>query len=167
LTEFARRYYGVSPAIRHPRHLNVREFQTDNFVVLGSRLSVPWVELFEATMNYPIRIDPETRTPYLENRAPSPGEAKTYRRSPSKDETYVDIALLPGPGHGGNVLIFNAIDMLGVEAAVEFAMNGLVPRPSGDSPRYKETLLRVRSIGGTASKTEIVAVRALQTPGSR
>src|SRR5204863_86459 len=41
------RKYGADPVLRHPRHLNAREFQTDNFIVLGSRLSVPWLELLE------------------------------------------------------------------------------------------------------------------------
>jgi len=81
----------------------------------------------------------------------------------------VDVAVLPNIDKSGAVLIFNAIDMLGVEGAAEFAINGSLSSTLARA-RFAEILLRVRSIGGTASKSEIVAVReahpgAIGTPG--
>jgi len=161
LLEFARRGGGTG-VLRHPRHLHVREFQTDNFILLGSRMSVPWVELFEPGLNYSLRIDPDTHQFYLENRSPRPGEPSRYRRSPAGDETYADVAVVPNIDRTGTVLILDGIDMLGVEGAGEFVMGGALSSALGAAPggrAYAEILLRVRSIGGAASKSEIVAVR--------
>ena len=53
-----------------------------------------------------------------------------------------------------------------VEAAVDFAVRGaLTTSVLAAQGRAIETLLHVRSIGGTASKTEIEAVREAQ-PGA-
>jgi hypothetical protein len=160
LSDWGKRYR-VNAALRFPRHLNVREFNTDNFILLGSRLSIPWVELFEPSMNYVIRIDPKSWNFYIENRFPKPGEPRNYERSASKDETWVDIAVLPSIHRSGTVLIFNAIDMLGVEAAVEAMVEGTLAShfSKGGKVRYGEVLLRVKAIGGAESRTEIVAQR--------
>lgn len=159
LVELGKRQ-GANPVIRHPRHVNAREFKTDNFILLGSRLSVPWVELFEPSLNYPLKIDAETGRYYLENRSPRPGEPSRYWRSARNEETYADIAVLPNIGGSGVVLIFNAIDMMGVEAAGELAMATPLALEAG---RFTEILLRVRSIEGTVSKAEVVAVRKART----
>jgi len=152
LLEFGTKY-GVKAVLRHPKNLNVREFKTDNFILLGSRLSIPWVELFEPALNFVMKIESEPRRLYLENRAPRAGEAARYERTPDKEETYADVAVLPNLDHTGTVLILNAIDMLGAEAAGEFAVNGGLP------PQAREVLLRVRAIGGAGSRTEVVAIR--------
>jgi hypothetical protein len=69
---------GGIPAIRYPRHVNAREFNTDNFILLGSRLSIPWDELFESSLNFPLTSDAATRTFYLRNRSPKPGEPAEF-----------------------------------------------------------------------------------------
>lgn len=156
LLEFGRRH-GVNPVLRHPRHVNVREFKTDNFILLGSRMSIPWVELFEPRMDFLLKIDSATRDGYLENRSPRTGEQPRYVRS--DDLTWADLAVLPNVDGTGTVLILNAIDMPGVEAGCEFAMRGSLAGILGGN--NGEVLLRVRSIGGTASKAEVAAVRIL------
>jgi hypothetical protein len=164
----AARKHGVSFFLRHPKHLNVREFKTDNFILLGSRLSIPWVELFEPSLNYRMKINPETWKFYLENHSPEPGEPARYQNSAAQDETWVDIALLSNRDRTGAILVFNAIDMMGIEAAGEFFMNGSLAAALAATPARSvagardsttEILLRVHSIGGTVSKSEIAAVR--------
>jgi hypothetical protein len=159
LMEFGQRI-GMTPVIRHPRHLNVREFNTDNFILLGSRLSIPWVELFEPWLNFPIIIDPETHEFYLQNRNPRPGEPARFARSPSNDVTYAGVAVLPNVRRTGTVLLLNGIDMVAVEAAGDFAMNGslsvALARSRVDAV---EVLLRVHSIAESVGKSEIVAIR--------
>jgi hypothetical protein len=162
LLEFGRRL-GGNPVLRHPRHINVREFRTDNFILLGSRLSIPWVELFEPWLNFPMRIDPDTHEFYLENRPRRSAEPARYARS--EDVTFADIAVLPNMDKSGTVLILNGIDMIAVEAAGEFAMNGsLSAALAGATMGPAEVLLRVRSIAETASKSEVVAVREVHPP---
>jgi hypothetical protein len=156
---------GGNPVIRYPRHINVREFNTDNFILLGSRLSIPWEEMFEPSLNFPLAMDPATHRFYLRNRAPKPGERADYRESDNQEETYAEIALLPNLAGTGTVLILNGIDMVAAEAAGEFAINGslsarFTPMIAAHK-RQAEILIRVRAIAGTASKIEVVTEREL------
>ena len=109
------------------------------------------------------RIDPLTRELYLQNRYPAQNEPARYIRSASRDETWLDVALLRNPGRAGTILIFNAIDMLGVEAGVQGAIDGIfaaaLTGPKDGEVCSREILVRVRSIGGTPSTSEIVSVR--------
>jgi hypothetical protein len=158
---------GGNPVLRHPRHVNAREFNTDNFILLGSRVSVPWVELFEPSLNFLMVIDPVTHRfgHALENRAPKPGEPAEFARSVGEDVTYADIAIVPNTQRSGTVLILNGIDMVAVEAAGEFAMSGALSASLGGRTNPVEVLLRVRSIAGTASKSEVIAIRDVH-PGA-
>jgi len=115
-----------------------------------------------------MKIDAEKWKFYLHNRAPRPGEPERFQNSAAQDETWVDIAVLPNSDHTGTILIFNAIDMIGIEAAAEFVLNGsLVTTLAGTTARnvgaardeHTEILLRVNSIGGTVAKSEVVTVR--------
>jgi hypothetical protein len=167
LVEFGHRR-GGNPVLRHPRHVNAREFNTDNFILLGSRFSVPWVELFEPSLNFLMVVDPQTHrfAHALHNRAPMPGEAEDYLRTTGdQDVTYADIALLPNMERTGTVLILNGIDMVAVEAAGEFAMNGQLAAILGGRTQPVEVLLMVRSIAGTAAKSEVVALREVRAGG--
>jgi hypothetical protein len=87
-----------------------------------------------------------------------PGEQAEYVRSTAEDVTYADIAVVPNTERSGTVLILNGIDMVAVEAAGEFAMSGALSASTGGRTSV-EVLLRVRSIAGTASKSEVIAVR--------
>jgi hypothetical protein len=156
---------GGDPVIRYPRHINAREFNTDNFILLGSRLSIPWGELFEPSMNFPLATDAATHRFYLRNRAPRPGEPAEYRESDNHEQTYADVAVLPNLAGTGTVVILNGIDMVAAEASGEFALDGslsarLASMPAGPSGnRYAEILIRVRAIAGTAANIEVVATR--------
>lgn len=164
---------GGDPVIRYPRHINGREFKSDNFILLGSRLSIPWVELFDPSLNFPLTRDKATQRFYLRNVAPQPGERAEYRESTNQEETYADIAVLPNLSGSGTVLLLNGIDMVAAESAGEFAMNGSltaalesVPRSSGGN-HYAEILIRVRALAGTAADVEVVAKRQVtpRNPG--
>jgi hypothetical protein len=156
---------GGDPVIRYPRHINAREFNTDNFILLGSRLSIPWEEMFEPSLNFPLVMDSVSRRYYLKNRAPQPGEPEAFRESDNQEETYADIALLPNLAGTGTVLILNGIDMIAAEAAGEFAINGslssrFAPMLAAHK-RQAEVLIRVRAIGGAVSNIEVAAERQL------
>lgn len=70
-------------------------------------------------------------------------------------------------GRSGTVLILNGIDMIAVEAAGEFVMSGSHSASLADGTRPVEILLRVRSIAGTASKSEVVAIREARQVGGQ
>ncbi len=158
--------YGADPVIRYPHHINVREFNTDSFILLGSHLSIPWVEMFEPSLNFVLTPDAATNHFYLRNRSPQAGELAEYREPDSHDITYSDIAVLPNLSGTGTVLIFNGIGMAAAEAAGQFALDGslsaIIARASaGKSNGYIEILIRVRTVGGTAAQSEVVAVRPI------
>lgn len=165
--------FGGDPVIRYPRHINAREFNTDNFILLGSRLSIPWVEMFESSLNFPLATDATTHRFYLRNRAPRGGEPAEYRETESHEETYADIALLPNLTRTGTVLILNGIDMVAAEAAGDFAMGGSLSATLAGATAdakgsgFVEILIRVRAIGGTAAHCEVAAIRPVdpRTPG--
>ncbi|HKE24719.1 MAG TPA: hypothetical protein VKB88_20300 [Bryobacteraceae bacterium] len=154
---------GGDPVIRYPRHINAREFNTDNFILLGSRLSIPWEEMFEPSLNFRLAMDLGTHHFYLQNRAPQPGEQAAYRESDDQEETYADIALLPNLAGTGTVLILNGIDMVAAEAAGEFAINGSLSARLASvlstTKKQAEILIRVRAIAGAAHNIEVVAER--------
>ncbi|SPE36999.1 exported hypothetical protein [Candidatus Sulfopaludibacter sp. SbA3] len=161
LLEFGHRM-GGDAVIRYPHHINAREFDTDNFILLGSRLSIPWVELFEPSLNFPLVTDPATHQFYLRNRAPQRGEKAEYRESANQEQTYADIALLPNLRGTGTVLILNGIDMVAAEAAGEFAMSGSLSAALTEAKgRAVEILIGVQAIAGTASHVQVVAERQI------
>jgi hypothetical protein len=43
--------------IRHPRQLNIRDFETSSFILLGGNLSNPWFQLFESRLNFVFESD--------------------------------------------------------------------------------------------------------------
>jgi hypothetical protein len=79
-------------------------------------------------------------------------------------ESYADIALVPNLSKSGSVLILNGITMEASEAAGQLLMRHDFPSVlnkilHSSSPHSLEILVRVRSLGGAASNSEIVSYR--------
>ena len=85
LMEMCRRYDGHCK-IRYSRFLNVREFRTGNFILIGSRQSVPWDGLFEPQLNFYLEPDAITHLFRIRNRSPLPGEQDSYGISLNGDQ---------------------------------------------------------------------------------
>jgi hypothetical protein len=161
--------------IRYARYLSVRDFQTGNFVLMGSRCGIPWVRLFEPQLNFALEENQETRAYAFRNKHPSGREERLYAQSKTDDgtvETYADIAFVPNLGGTGSVLILNGIGMEGAEAAGDLVTSArfteilasFLPKPasSGAVP-YFEILLRIRAVAGTSRSSEVVTYRILPT----
>jgi hypothetical protein len=161
---------GVAGSIHYARHINIRNFRSGNFVLIGSRRGNPWVGLFEPQLNFYLAENQQTHRFYFHNRKPSTGEPADYLpviHGDSVLESYADIALLPNLGKTGYVLILNGINMETSEAAGNLLirqdfppalMKAIRSLPTA-SPKYLEILVRVRSVGGAASNSEVVAYR--------
>ena len=121
LAELSGEFSSSHAPIRFSRHLNIRDFKTDNFVLIGSRRAVPWVQLFESQLNFSFEQDLSTHRFHLRNRRPKRGEPATYVPTDigGSSETYADIALLPNLENSGAILILSGITMEGSEAAGE------------------------------------------------
>jgi hypothetical protein len=171
LAELSREFGPNRAPIRFARHLNIRDFKTQNFVLIGSRRAVPWVQLFEPQLNFSLEEDLATHRFHLRNKRPKPGEPATYvpTESAAGLESYADIALLPNLGTGGSILLLSGITMESSEAAGELvAGRGFSAQlahmlgPQAVRDRYFEIVLETRAVAGAARSSQIVAYRLIQ-----
>jgi hypothetical protein len=171
IIELAQRYK-TTPKIRFSRYLDTRELMAGNFVLIGSRRGVPWIQLFEPQLNFYLEEDKTGSYRFL-NRSPKAGE-KTYYGGQadvsSADESYADIAILPNLTGGGYVLIISGITMEATEAAgalvtgKEFSASlakMLKERHGDTSMPYVEILLQTKTMPGTAMVSKIICHRLL------
>jgi len=169
------RQLGARVSMRYARHMNIRDFNTGNYVLVGSKRSVPWVELFEPNVNFVFeKTGPESGFGFR-NRKPIKGESEVYASDRLTNEpytTYATVTLLPNTSRTGIVLLLNGVTMEATEAAGEFATSGkfsqlLLQAPvsgSGKAPHFIEVLLRVRATAGAPHQADIVAWRTPSIP---
>lgn len=167
--------FGANRAvIRYSRHLNIRDFKTENFVLIGSRRAIPWVQLFEPQLNFSAEEDVATHRFHLRNKRPKPGEPATYvpTESDGISENYAAIAVLPNLGNSGSVLILSGITMESSEAAGEWvAGKGFSQQLAGMMgqqavrDRYFEIVLKTTAVAGAARSSQLVTYRLIQPGG--
>ncbi|ADW68792.1 hypothetical protein [Granulicella tundricola] len=93
----------------------------NNVVLIGSRKSNPWVDLFSNSLNFSVEYDSERGVSYVKNRQPAAGEQATYISPPAPASSgYSVIAYLPGSGPNGKVIILAGTDGEATEGAGEF-----------------------------------------------
>ncbi len=161
---------GSKVSVRYSRHMGIRDFNSGNFVVVGSRRGIPWVNLFEPSLNFRLQPLGPSRQFGIVNQAPQKGEATEYMTVRSADgryETYAVLAMLPNLKQTGDVLLLQGIMMEGTEAAGEFAMSKAFSKlvsdkfgatPAGQLP-YFEVLLKIQAVSGAPNKVQVVAWR--------
>lgn len=167
LVELGQRYRN-RPLIKYARHLDTRDFKTGNFVLIGSRRGIPWIQMFEPQLNFAFEQDRITGKYQFKNKAPKPGERIFYRIS--EEETYGDVALVPNLSGTGNVLILSGIDMAATEATGELvaspdfstALAKMLAAEPGAA--YVEVLVQAKAMAGTARAPKIIAHRLLWPP---
>ena len=160
------------------RQLSLRSLKGGgNFVFLGTPRSNPWVQLFEADLNFAVRYGAGKSGPRFENRKPARGEQKEYRQSGNSDnssEAYGIIAFLPGRYPNGHVLMVSGTASEGVEAATELLTDtprfrrtlGQFGIASDGSLQRFEILVRVTRVMGAPMRIEPVAHRVLAGEGA-
>jgi hypothetical protein len=170
LRGLSRQFGNGHSSIRFARHVNVRDFKTQNFVLIGSRRGIPWVQLFEPQLNFALEEEKTSHQFYFRNRNPKSGEPSTYvpaSKGGSLD-SYADIALLPNLGNSGSVLILSGITMEASEAAGELVAGGALTRdltrilgPQAVRDRYFEVLIKTNSTAGAVRTSQIVSYRVI------
>jgi hypothetical protein len=175
LVELSGEFGSNRAPVRFSRHLNIRDFKTENFVLIGSRRAVPWAQLFEPQLNFSFEEDPATHRFHLRNKRPKPGEPAIYvpTERDGSLESYADIALLPNLGNSGSVLILSGITMEASEAAGELVIAkgfsqqlALMLGPQAVRDRYFEIVLKTRAVAGASRSSQIVAYRLIQFGGT-
>lgn len=159
--------YHAKTVIRHPRHLNVRDFETGGFVLLGGPLANPWYTLFEGSLNFAFEFDVDTGKVVIRNKAPQSGEQMTY--SPNDGPVSADFALaalLPNLKGSGSVLLLAGTAMQGTEAAGDMIardelpaeLQSIVSRAKGAAQTI-EILFQAQVVAGIPRDVKVVASR--------
>jgi hypothetical protein len=162
---------GIHPdwiRIRYSRDLRPDDLKSGSLVLLGTRESNPWVEIFETHMNFVFRSDLRRRSFSVVNRSPRGDELSQYDFDPldPSGKIYGVAALRPNLSGSGYVLLLEGTSAAGTDAAADFILNNghLLPflsriqNPNGSIP-YFEVLLQSNNVNGDASQLKIVAYR--------
>lgn len=158
--------------VRSARNVQLIDFKSGNFVLFGSRLSNPWVELFEPLLDFRFVYDFAAKRPGFRNVSPRAGEKSMYwiEGDPLQPTlTYGVIALVPNLSNNGNVLMIAGATGEGTEAAGEYITNPSLSRQiltsihaiENGRVRHFEVLLKSGAIAGTSKNAEVVAYRLL------
>jgi len=161
----------LKPSIRYARDLKVDELEKGNAILLGASNSNPWVQLFDANLNYHLHFLPTERTFRIENRKPLPGEPSEYPYASGTAQVYAYglVAIIPNLSHTGNVLLLEGVTNSGLQASVsmlndESLMSVVADkaiRPDG-TIRPAEFLVRTTGVGGDSAGVEIIGSRIKQ-----
>jgi hypothetical protein len=155
-----------SPAVKlaSAREYTPRSIKNNNVILIGSRESNPWVELYKDRLNFYVEYDPAQHRSYIVNRSPEPGEKSVYEILNDKDHAYSVVAFVPNLSEHRYTLIVAGTDSQGTRAASEFitSRTGIAAirerLPAARYP-YFEVLLSSSRIAGTTLSTSIQASR--------
>jgi hypothetical protein len=176
---------GGEVSAQFARNVNAELLQHRNLVLIGSRRSNPWVEIYEPSMNFQLRIDPKTQSPAFFNRSPQPSEFRTYGipdlRETSKTangqfikeaeekefESYGVVALLKGCGSNQAVLLLEGLNMQATQAAGDLVTDPQqldmllrsIGHKAGTSVAPFEALFQVTSLPGGYDNPKVIAYR--------
>ena len=145
------------------REYTSEAIKKNNTILIGSRKSNPWVDLFADQMNFRIDYDPQTRQSTVKNLKPGKGEQAEYAASldPAPSSGYCIIAYLPNPSRTTNSLIIEGTTSQATDAAGEFitsneALTDFLKKFPDGRFSYFEILLKTTQLNGTPFKAEII-----------
>jgi hypothetical protein len=159
---------GAQPVVHFARDFPIRNLKNHNVILLGSKRSTLWIELFEPQLNFRFAYQ-EGRLRIL-NTTPQPGEQPVYEGT-GADRGYAVLAFLPNLERTGSVLLLQGDDQVSTEAAGEFVTSEEVfatlqkrLAPAGGRLPWFEALLKTSKVGNAANAYEIVALRLPHQP---
>jgi hypothetical protein len=158
--------HGVPTDVVFARDFGVSYLQSHNVILLGTRRTNPWMELFEGQLNFRSAFRENPRLAYFENLSPLPGESATYPVNWAR-RGYCRVVFLPNPTRSGSILLVSGTDMQATAAGGQFisserwlqalrsrlALAGTAPFP------FFEVLLRADYMAVNTPKFEVVAHR--------
>jgi hypothetical protein len=151
--------------------LFARDYTSDlikrnNTILIGSRRSNPWVDLFSDQLNFSVEFDAALDQSLVKNLKPRPGEQAEYvvPIDPYASVGYSVIAYLPNPSHTSNTLIIEGTNSQATDAAGEFvtseeSMESFRNRIATRRFTYFEILLKTTRLNNTPFKAEIITYR--------
>jgi hypothetical protein len=155
-----------SPALKlaSARAYTADNIKRNNVILIGSRESNPWVELYKDKMNFFVEYDPAHHQSFIVNHAPAAGEQAVYEVVQDPDRDYSVVAFVPNLSANRYALIIAGTDSQGTRAAGEFitSSEGLAAireRMPAEKFPYFEVLLSSSRLEGTTLNTSIQAFR--------
>ena len=163
--------------IRTARSMRLRDFQTDDdFILLGSPLSNPWVQMFSNELDFRFIFTNESSLQSIENVHPRTNELKIYNpqgpgfgRNPATGIAYAVVAFLQNPRQSGNVLILAGTGAEATEAAARLvtdasnlpiALKNCDDASNGPLMNF-ELLIKVDIMAGSPTNTNVAACHRL------
>lgn len=170
--------YSTYLKVRPARALQLRDFKTnDNFILLGSPHSNPWIGLFTDQLDFTFAYDPDMKREICRNKRPQSGELALYVPTAGGGEagqSFAVVALVGNPNHTGRVLILAGTTAEGTEAAARFLTDlrlltatlrrfGIDPH---GAPQHFQALLRVTEMAAAPDSFEVIALHRMPSgPG--
>lgn len=171
---------GKRVQIRSARQMRTGDFQSDDdFVLLGSPVANPWLEMFEPQLDFRFIFTNETTLQSIENVRPRGNELKLYTPQgggfdvkPATGVAYAIVGFVQNPHKSGHVLILAGTGAEGTWAASQLVMNPTdlantlraCDRKQNEPLQNFEILLKVNMMAGSPTNTELVACHRL--PGA-
>ncbi len=152
--------------LKFAREYSAETIKTNSVILIGSRQSNPWVDLFDARMNFSMDYDPVLHRSTIHNRQPKPGEPTDYIRTGgvSQDQGLSIVAFMPDLSRAGSALLIEGTDSQATRAAGEFVTSDatlgafLSSIHSKEFP-YFEILLENSQLTGTPLHSQILTYR--------
>jgi hypothetical protein len=167
------------------RNINADFLNRGNLVLIGSRRSNPWVELYERNLNFQVRLDPKTGSPFFLNRTARQHESSAYIIPAARDGhqhperqfilqteenevvSYGVVALLRGCGTNRLTVILEGLNLQATQAAGDLVTEPQllqrlyqnVGHKSGTNVAPFEALFTITSLPGGYDDPRIVAYR--------
>jgi hypothetical protein len=168
--------FGGRLNLQFARNANVDFLHHGNSVLLGSRRSNPWLEVYENNLNFVLEQDPNTGAPLFRNRSPLPQEAQVYgiptmldvRGDEQREFTsYALVALLKGCGDRGLTVVDEGLNMQATQAAGDLITDpqrlDMLLRSIGHTVGTKvlpfEALIQIKSLPGGYEAPQVIAFR--------
>ena len=159
--------------IRTARSMRLRDFQTDDdFILLGSPLSNPWVQMFSNQLDFRFIFTNGSSLQSIENVHPRTNELKVYNPqgpgfgpNPATGIAYAVVAFLENTRQQGDVLILAGTGAEATEAAARLvtdvsnlpiALKNCDDASSTPLMNF-ELLIKVDIMAGSATNTNVVA----------
>jgi hypothetical protein len=160
--------------VRYARDVSIEDFRSNNFIILGSKCSDPWGELFDPLRNFREDHDFTSDIICYVNEKPLPGESARYCNQVGPGgllQAYCLISFVPNLSRSGNGLIIGGTCAEGTRAGGEFLTSAdldsklreyLKPGSQETNLRYFELLLKTSGVPHGPLRAEYVTHRILK-----
>lgn len=176
---------GGQVSAQFARNINADLLHRGNIVLIGSRRSNPWVEVYEPTLNFQLRINPKTRSPEFFNHSPRANESPVYgipdlrETDKTADGQFIEeaekkefvsygvVALKKECGTNRLVLLLEGLNLQATQAAgdlvtdpqmLEQVLDGIGQKPGSNLSPF-EALFQITSLPGGYDNARVVATR--------